>query len=62
MPTVIAPNDYNGIVAESGFIESVDHATDLGIDVTDAGEVRVFEGSREFWADGAVLGDAVAGA
>ena len=37
--TVVAPEDDDGVVSETIFFESVEHATDLGIDKGDAGVV-----------------------
>lgn len=59
LPTVVAPEDDDGVAAQIEAVELVEHASDLGIAVADAGVVAVLELAREVDRDGTGLGDAL---
>ena len=55
------PNDNDRIVSHACFVECLDHATDLGVHVAHAGQIRMLQCARQILVEGAVLGDSRAG-
>ena len=62
VPTVIAPEDDDGIFGETEAVEFGEHFTDLGVGVTYAGLVTADQIKGGGVVDGAFLRDALVGA
>ena len=62
MPTMIAPDHDHGVVPDTRFVESLEHHSDLRIDITDAGIISMQEGLGQLRANRSLLGNTMAGA
>ena len=50
MPAVIAPDNDDRVVANTRLLECLDHQSDLGVDVADAGQIGVLQCSGQLAA------------